>query len=132
MFRLVIKEKLLLVMTRLQSLLASQWKNVSPLPIPDMLHLNNMASDVVASLNLADKLTSRYETARLMLGLKLKMGEAGVIHLIGVGYRCWDDPTLPGHVYRHAIQGIPVGLRPCLIIWDYARKILSNVRDSAS
>ena len=95
MFRLVIKEKLLHVMTRLQSLLASQWKNVSPLPIPDMLHLNNMASDVVASLNLADKLTSRYETARLMLGLKLKMGEAGVIHLIGVGYRCWDDPTLP-------------------------------------
>ena len=82
-------------MTRLQFLLTSQWKNVSPLPIPDMIQLNNMASEVVVSLNLADKLAGKYETARLMLALKLKMGEAGVIHLIGIGYRSWDDPTLP-------------------------------------
>ena len=95
MFRLVIKEKLLHVMTRLQFLLTSQWKNVSPLPIPDMIQLNNMASDVVISLNLADKLAGKYETARLVLALKLKMGDAGIIHLIGVGYRSWDDPTLP-------------------------------------
>ena len=87
MFRLVIKEKLLHVMTRLQFLLTSQWKNVSPLPIPDMIQLNNMASEVVVSLNLADKLAGKYETARLMLALKFKMGEAGIIHLIGVGQK---------------------------------------------
>ena len=95
MFRLIIKEKLLHVMTRLQFLLTSQWKNVNPLPIPDVIQLTNMSSEVVVSLNLADKLTSKYETARFMLALKLMMGEAGIIYLIGIGYRSWDDPTLP-------------------------------------
>ena len=94
MFRIIIKEKLLHVMSKLQFLLTSQWKNVNPLPIPDVIQLTNMSSEVVLSLNLADKLTSKYETARIMLGLKLKMGENGVIQLIGMAYRSWDAPTL--------------------------------------
>ena len=94
MFRIIIKEKLLHVMSKMQFLLTSQWKNGNPLPIPDVIQLTNMSSEVVLSLNLADKLTSKYETARIMLALRLKMGEAGVIQLIGIAYRSWDAPTL--------------------------------------
>ena len=95
MFRLLVKEKLLHIITRLQSLLGSQWQHVSPLPVPEVLHLNDMGVDVVTSLNLVERLNSKYDTARIMFGLKLKMGEAGVINLIGIGYRCWNEPTLP-------------------------------------
>ena len=89
MYRLVIKDKLLHIITKLQFLMTSQWKNVNALPIPDNIQLNNVASEVVASLNLVDKLAGKYETARLMLALKLKMGENGIIHLLGFGCRSW-------------------------------------------
>ena len=94
MFRINVKEKFAHVMSRLQFLLKSNWKHVSPLPIPDMVLLENMSSDLVVSLNLAEKLTSKYEVARLTLALTLKMGDAGTIHLIGIGSRYWKDPTL--------------------------------------
>ena len=94
MYWLVIKDKLLHVITKLQFLMTSQWKNVNALPIPDNIQLNNVAPEVIASLNISDKLAGKYETARLMLVLRLKMGENGVIQLLGIGCRSWDQPTL--------------------------------------
>ena len=75
--------------------MASQWKNVSALPVPSNVLLTDVAAEVIASHNLVDKLNGKYETTRLVLALKLKMGENGIIHLLGFGCRSWDKPSLP-------------------------------------
>ena len=94
MYRILIKDKLYHVMYKLQTVLSSQWKNVTPLPLPEVINLTEMSSEAAFSLNLVDKVTCKYETARIMLGLRLKMGENGVIQLVGMAYRSWDIPTL--------------------------------------
>ena len=95
MYRLVIKDKLLHIIKKLQFLMASQWKNVSALPVPGSVLLTDVAAEVIASHNLVDKLNGKYETTKLVLALKLKMGENGIIHLLGFGCRSWDRPSLP-------------------------------------
>ena len=74
--------------------MTSQWKNVSALPVPGSVMLTDVAAEVIASHNLVDKF-GKYETTRLVLALKLKMGENGIIHLLGFGCRAWDTPSLP-------------------------------------
>ena len=94
MYRILIKDKLYHVLYKLQSVLSSQWKNVTPLPLPEVITLTEMSSEAAFSLNLVDKISCKYETARIPLGLRFKMGENGVIQLVGLASRSWDNPTL--------------------------------------
>ena len=94
-YRLIVKDKLNHVICRLQSLLTDQLHHLKDLPVPDYLVLQDMDDKQLASLHLSDKLNGKYDTAKIIFGLKLKLEASGIITLIGVAERCWSKPTLP-------------------------------------
>ena len=87
-YRLVVKDKLHHVINRLQSLLTGQMHHLKNLPVPDYLELEDMDDKQLASLQLSDKLNGKYDTARIIFALKLKLQASGTITLIGVAERC--------------------------------------------
>ena len=97
---LLVKDKLLHVICRLQSLLKGQLQNLKALPVPEVLELQDISVDLVTSLQLVDKLNGRYDTAKILFGLKLKLGDSGIITSIGVASRCWGQPTVPSDVAK--------------------------------
>ena len=101
-YRLIVKDKLNHVICRLQSLLKGQLHNLKDLPVPDFLELQDMDVNLLASLQLSDKLNGKYDTAKIIFGLKLKLEATGIITLIGAAERCWSKPTLPSDEAKSA------------------------------
>ena len=114
-YRLLVKDKLLHVICRLQCLLKGQLQNLKDLPVPEFLELQDIDVDLVTSLQMVDKLTGRYDTAKIVFGLKLKLGDSGIITLIGAASRCWSKPTVPSDIAKNLgtqWKGFHVNLAP--------------------
>ena len=93
-YRLVTRDKLLFVIKQLQKHLTDQLQSVKPFSIPGFLSLQDVTRTQVASLGLIAKLEDKYETGKLVFGLRLRLSEDGTIFLIGAGTRHWDKPTI--------------------------------------
>ena len=93
-YRLIARDKLHHVIKQLQKNLTDQLQSVKPLPIPGYLSLQDVTLKQVASLGLVDKLGDRYETGKLVFGLRLRLSDDGTIFLMGAATRHWNKPTI--------------------------------------
>ena len=93
-YRLIACDKLHHVIKQLQRNLTDQLQSVKPLPIPGYLALQDVTLKQVASLGLVDKLGDKYETGKLVFGLRLRLSDDGTIFLMGAATRHWNKPTI--------------------------------------
>ena len=92
MFRIRVSDKFHHVLSRLQTLVTSNYKACNPLLLPKYIILEDIDQNVKD--NVRAKLDSVYHEKEITVVVSFKQSDSNDISLTGVAKRSWEQPTL--------------------------------------